>query len=283
MLVQFLDCYMTYADLHSHTTVSDGEAEPDEVVEIAKRADLEAVAVTDHDRINPFLNNPLEVIDGIDVLNGIELRVSPEEMNDRVDLLGYGLNLTSDLKNLTQYIQDDRIERAKRMIDLIEEETGVKLDFEPKENTGRPHIAREIDKSDELDYNYQEAFDKLIGNNCPCYTSRNIPTFQYGYSVLNEAAEFISLAHPYRYDKPIKALKLSKNLDGVECRYPYLSNGFDPVSGTDLSYVAVDWFDLTLTGGSDSHKPESLGQTGLSKEQYVEFLDEANLFEYSKI
>lgn len=278
-----LTYYMTYADLHSHTTVSDGETKPDEVIDLAIESDLNAVAITDHDRVNPFLNEPLEIIDGIDVLNGIELRVKPEDINDRIDLLGYGVKQTTDLENLTGYIQEDRIERAERMIDLIEDETGVLLDFKPKHNTGRPHIARAIDNSNKLDYTYEQAFEELIGKKCPCYTSRNIPNFQTGLSVLKQSCEFISLAHPYRYDNPREVLKLAKQLDGVECRYPYFSKGIPPVTGTNLAYVAVEWFDLTLTGGSDSHEPETLGTKGLSKDQYKDFLNNSNLRDYSQI
>lgn len=273
---------MVYADLHSHTTVSDGETSSENIVEIAKQVGLDALAVTDHDRVNPLLDEKLVVIDGIDVVNGIELRVTTQE-GERIDLLGYGVRPTEQLTKLTERIQENRIERAEKMIDLIEDETGVRLDYKLKSNTGRPHIAREIEENDILEYDYEDAFETLIGSDCPCYTHRDIPDFQDGISVLNNAASFVSLAHPYRYNSPRNVLKLSKQLDGVECQYPYESKGFLMNIETDLSYLAADWFDLTITGGSDSHEPATIGTEGLTKIQYKTFLEAANLQECSKL
>lgn len=274
--------YMVYADLHSHTTVSDGETNSKDIVKIANRAGLDALAITDHDRINPLLDEKLEVIDGIDVVNGIELRVTTQE-DEQIDLLGYGVRTTERLIQLTERIQENRIERAEKMIDLIEDETGVRLEYKPQSNTGRPHIARAIEDNDSLEYEYEDAFETLIGNECPCYTQRESPSFQKGLSVLNDAASFVSLAHPYRYNSPRNVLKHSKQLDGVECQYPYESKGFPINIETDLAFLATEWFDLTITGGSDSHKPDTIGAEGITKKQYEMFLDASGLQAYSKL
>jgi predicted metal-dependent phosphoesterase TrpH len=75
------------ADLHVHTTNSDGGLELSELPSAARRAGLEAVAVTDHDRIHPDLDGPVTAMGGVTVVHGIELRVDAGEKNSRWKLI----------------------------------------------------------------------------------------------------------------------------------------------------------------------------------------------------
>lgn len=274
---------MAYADLHMHTTVSDGKTEPENIVDVAKSANLNAIALTDHDRLNPLIEEPLETIDSIDVINGIELRVQPESLDERIDLLGYGVEKTTELSSMTESIEENRINRSNEIIELIEDETGVRLDFEPSGNTGRPHIAEAINQNPDIQYGYNGAFNNLIGRDCPCYVSRDIPTLEEGLSVLKDSTHFISLAHPFRYDDPETALEFSEELDGLECIYPYVLNGFDKPQDNKLVYKTKDEYNLQVTGGSDAHESTSVGTAGIDKQQYISFLEESNLKQYSKI
>ena len=84
---------MVVADLHVHTTNSDGTLTLETLPAAAETADVSAVAVTDHDRLHPGLSTPVATIDGIAVVHGIELRVDAGDR--RVDLLGYGAERTA--------------------------------------------------------------------------------------------------------------------------------------------------------------------------------------------
>lgn len=268
-----------------HTTNSDGEVTLEELPQVAKENNLHAVAITDHDRFHDDLSKPLEIINGIEVINGIELRVESEYANERIDLLGYGVEPTHKLKQTLKNIQNNRIKRTEKILDLIEEETSVRIDMEISTGTGRPHIAHAIDESTELSYDYNEAFEKLIGNNCPAYVSREIPSFKKGMKMLKESCHFVSLAHPFRYENPVQVLKLSQNLNGVECIYPY-GDIFKPegyineLAKIHLDEIATEWFDLHITGGSDAHKIDDIGTAGLMKTHYEKFLKESNLNKY---
>lgn len=268
------------ADLHTHTTLSDGQTDPENVVEVAKENNLRAIAITDHDRIHSNFSHPLEVRDGIDVINSVELRVTIDDINERVDILGYGATQTSRLNSVLSGIRQNRIKRAQKMIDLIEDETGVRIEVEMDDSVGRPDIARSIESNENLPYDYGEAFDTLISRDGPCYVSRNIPTFEYGVEVLRESCEFLSLAHPYRYDNVASVLKMSKHLDGVECFYPY-DFGKTGEFPDRLDEMASRWFNITMTGGSDAHKPEDTARSGLDREHYKTFLSDSNLEFYS--
>ena len=130
------------ADLHVHTTASDGRLTVSEIPARAREAGVDVVAVTDHDRVHPALDAPVETRDGVTVVRGLELRVDTGER--RLDLLGYGVDPTPDLAAELDRIQRDRIQRARQMVDLIEAETGVSLDLPVGPGVGRPHVARVV-------------------------------------------------------------------------------------------------------------------------------------------
>lgn len=259
-----------HADLHVHTTNSDGELVFEEVPAAAADAGLSAVAITDHDRLHPELDAPMTRIDGIDVIHGIELRVEVASLDERIDLLGYGVRESPALRDELDRLQENRKNRAARIVDLVESEVGVELDVGIDGGTGRPHIARAIDAHPDTDLSYQEAFDELIADGRPCYVPREIPAFETGVEVLSETCGVVSLAHPYRYDDPEAVLELAPRLDAVECRYPYSSPNV--ASGSDLDVQTVERHDLLVTGGSDAHTPE-LGQAGIDESQYERLLD----------
>ena len=259
-----------YADLHVHTTNSDGELDLDEIPAIATEAGIAAVAVTDHDRIHPELDAPLLRVDGIDVIHGIELRVEVGSVSERIDLLGYGVTESPALCAELDRLQANRKARGARIIELVERDLDIALDVGVHEGIGRPHIARAIDTHSGTDLSYQDAFDELIGDNGPCHVPREVPSFEKGVSLLSEACNVVSLAHPYRYSDPDAVLELATRLDAVESRYPYSASNTARRSNRDIR--TVERHNLLITGGSDAHK-KNLGQTGLAKSEYEQLLD----------
>jgi predicted metal-dependent phosphoesterase TrpH len=264
---------MAYADLHVHTTNSDGTLTIDEVPDAARDAGVSAVAVTDHDRLHPGLDQPVQERDSVELIHGIELRVETD--SQRVDLLGYGVIRTDALKAECERIQRDRVERGRRIIENVETELGVTLDLEPREGLGRPHIARAT--VDHPDTNYDEmdaVFADLIGDGGPCFVARDVPDFDTAVDLLREACGVVGLAHPLRYPDPEAALALCSDLDAVERHYPYdRPVGQSPDDhGRALVEQTIDEFDLLATGGSDAHD-RTLGKAGLDRDEYAAVRD----------
>ncbi|WP_227374830.1 PHP domain-containing protein [Haladaptatus halobius] len=253
-----------FADLHVHTTNSDGAMELDEVPSTARAADVSVVAVTDHDRLHPDLPTPVTSIEGVTLVHGIELRVEAPN-GQHVDLLGYGVYPTPDLADELERLQADRVERGRAIIDCVEDRLGIDLDLESREGLGRPHIARAIDDHPDTEYDFGGAFADLIGTEKPCYVARDVPSFDRGVELLSEASGLVGLAHPYRYDDPSAALELTAELDAVERYYPYGRE----VDSRPIERAIAD-HGLVPTGGSDAHDDE-LGQAGLSKAEYRHF------------
>jgi len=246
---------MVVADLHVHTTASDGCLSLADVPAAARRADVDVVAITDHDRPHPDLDGAIVDREGITVLHGIELRV--ELPDQRVDLLAYGLESTAELQSLCDRIQRDRVARGRAMVERIEDRLGVTLPVEIEPGIGRPDVARAVAAVTE--YDVQGVFDDLIGNGRPCYVERQVPTFERGRRVLAASAAIVGLAHPLRYADTAAALDRCGVLDALELYYPY-DGAIDP----EPVERAIERHDLLATGGSDAHD-ECLGKAGLDR------------------
>lgn len=254
------------ADLHLHTTASDGVLTVPELPAAAAAAGIDVVAVTDHDRVHPSLDAPVTERDGVTVIRGVELRV--ETPAQRLDLLGYGVRDTETLRAVTERIQTDRKERGRKMVERVESRLDVELDVELREGIGRPNVARAIDESD-APYDYEGAFEHLIGNDGPCYVQRYVPDFETGVTALRESCAVVGLAHPFRYPDPEAALDRAADLDAVERFYPYGEGSAAAADGELVERVAAE-NDLLLTGGSDAHD-RTLGVAGPDAESFAAF------------
>ena len=250
------------ADLHIHTTASDGVLTVGQLPRAARRAGVEWVAVTDHDLIHPALSAPVTTHEAVTVIRGIELRVDAGDQ--RVDLLGYGVEPTAELEAELNRLQADRQTRGRRIIEQVEAHLGVELPVEPRPGLGRPHIARAIEDS-EADYDVDRAFAELIGNDGPCYVPRAVTPVDRGVELLSNSAAVVSLAHPFRYPDPEAALELAAQLDAVEYAYPYGR----PVD-TELLDEVCETHGLIRTGGSDAHDKQ-VGRAGLDRETFARF------------
>ncbi len=252
---------MPVADLHVHTTRSDGQLSPAAIPAAAADAGLDAVALTDHDRFHADLSGPLVEREGVTVIRGIELRVETDA-GARVDLLGYGVTPTDALRRECERLAADRRQRAVAMIECVEDQLGITLDIEPFDGIGRPHIARAIASHPGCQHDETDAFETLIGRGDPCYRSRAIPSFERGRQLLTGACAVVSLAHPFRYDTPEIALELAHRLDAIERHYPY---------GRPVDTAWIDRLlsttELLPTGGSDAHD-DRLGRAGVNTSEY---------------
>jgi len=250
---------MVVADLHVHTTRSDGSLTLDALPAAAAEAGVSVVAVTDHDRVQPALDGPVTTRDGLTVVHGIELRVDAGDQ--RLDLLGYGVETTDALVAECERIQRNRRERGRAIIDCVEDHLGVSLPVEPRAGLGRPHIAHAVAAA--TDYTFQEAFDDLIGDDCPCYVPREVPDFDRGRDLLADACGLVGLAHPFRYRDTDAALARCGALDAVERWYPY-GRAVD----TGRLDETIERYDLLATGGSDAHD-DRLGIAGLDGDAWA--------------
>ena len=131
-------------DLHIHTTDSDGTDTPTQVVESAKAAGFEAIAITDHDTLGG-------VAEGMAAGERVGLRVIPGcEISaggvSEVHVLGYGLMPGCGIDDMLSDMRGERTARMEKMIALLAER-GIEIDIERVRSytngpVGRAHLAR---------------------------------------------------------------------------------------------------------------------------------------------
>ena len=246
------------ADLHTHTTASDGQYTPTELVHLAKQHGIQILAVTDHDTIDG-VNEAQCAGDalGLPVIRGVEL--SAKEYHN-FHLLGYGFrDGNTELSKLCEKLRAGRDDLKYKIIDFLREK-GVNIDLtEVEELAGgeviaRPHFAQVLVKRGYVSTN-REAFDRYLDTE---EFRQRVKRFKADSRTCVEAVKSaggkVSLAHPYQMGLPdgelealVKQLK-DWGLDAIECYYPKYT------SEQQALYLRLaEKYKLHQTGGSDFH------------------------------
>lgn len=241
------------ADLHVHTTASDGQHSPSEVIALAQ--DFDVIAITDHDTTAGI--GPAQAaarLTGLPlVVPGIELSTA-EDAGD-VHLLGYFIN-PDDAAFQTELatFRDARVERGRAMVARLAE-LGLPVAWERVEAladggaVGRPHVARALVEAGYVE-SVREAFDRYISTGGPAYVARHRLTPEEAIALIHRAGGAAVMAHPSLVPTWPTLLHTlaAAGLDGVEVNHPANS------APTRLVLRAMaKKLGLITTGGSDFH------------------------------
>jgi len=250
------------ADLHMHTTASDGKSGVDDRIEQAHRRDLDAIAITDHDCISEDLSEPTQRYGGLEVITGVEIKADIFET--KVEILGYYVDPNSDeLTELLGEVRGYREDRNREMAQRFVEETGVDTSYEDLSESvdgqlGRPHFARLLVEEGLVD-SVSEGFDEYLGEDGSVYVPTERADAERVIKAIHDAGGVASLAHPGRVDSdrvPEMVGRMVENgLEGIEVWYPYEELSEDRVSdfGTEDASRLAEEHGLVRTGGSDCH------------------------------
>lgn len=252
-----------HIDLHSHTNESDGTLSPIELVDLAKRIGLDAIAITDHDTFAGY-EKALPVARELkfDLVRGIELNsrlALPEGGQRYVHLLAYFVDGEPSLE-FVQWLADaqaDRRDRNRRLVNSLNER-GIDIALAEVEARGRtlaarPHFARIL-----VEKGYartvQDAFDKYLGETAPTYVERESESTEDTISMMRSAGGVPVVAHPVRLsldgdnERTMLQQWKSAGLLGLEVYHSEHS----PKLQAHYHRLA-DELDLLPTGGSDFH------------------------------
>ncbi|MEM9996997.1 MAG: PHP domain-containing protein [Bacteroidota bacterium] len=245
--------YCVRADLHTHTTASDGRLSPPGLVEKAALRGIELLSITDHDTVAAY---PLARIaaqqHGVTLLPGVELSVQVGRRD--IHLLAYGFDLTDPALGaaLAEY-RTKRITRAETIVERLAG-LGVRIRFErvwyhAKGGVlGRPHIAKALLEAG-LVATFGEAFDRYLGTEAPAYVAKTDQPASAMMALVHAAGGVTVLAHPgINLDEAVGAALVADGLDGVEVVHP----SHNPLAKRRWAAFAAQ-HDLLTTGGSDYH------------------------------
>lgn len=248
---EFMD--VRRADLHTHSTCSDGKLAPADLVKKVHERGIRALAVTDHDTIDALAeaNDAGERL-GMEIIPGVELSATVDEQE--VHLLGYCFDPhNADLASHLKEFRCSRQERSERIIYLLNKQ-GVGLRIEDvllhaqDGVVGRPHIAQAL-VSRGLVPTYGQAFAWYLKDHGPAFVPKPLFPIADALTMLHEAGGIGILAHPgSRVNGRMIHDLVRKGLDGLETVHPSHS-----VSLTRQFKDIVRERGLIETGGSDYH------------------------------
>lgn len=244
---------MKYADLHLHTTFSDGSYTPQEIINASLKQGLSAIAIVDHDTVEG-IESAIEAVKGkdIEVIPGIELSTDYE--GGEVHILGYFIDYKND--HLLVKLDSFRKIREERVYKILSKlaAVGINLDADSvfaiakTATAGRLHIAYAMLKQGIVG-SISEAFQKYIGDKCPAYVSGFGLSPSEAIRLIKDIAGIPVLAHPYslRRDELIPQF-VNDGLMGLEVYYPEHTQGM-----INFYLGLAQKYNLLVTVGSDYH------------------------------
>lgn len=189
-------------DLHAHSTRSDGTRTPAELVADARRAHLDAVAITDHDTTSGWLEATAAAHEhGITLVSGVE--ISCERDGRSVHLLGYLVDPSNTpLATELAKARDSRGTRLERMVARLAADgipvtyAAVLAKVPPGATPGRPHIADALVAAGAV-ATRDEAFARWLHDQSPYYVHHYAPDPVRAVGLVQAAGGVAVLAHPF--------------------------------------------------------------------------------------
>jgi 3',5'-nucleoside bisphosphate phosphatase len=248
------------ADLHIHTTHSDGVCSPCEVVVAAARVGLAALAITDHDTVSALeVARPESLRWGIELVAGVELTC--EQDGRELHILGHFIRDDDpSLLNAMLALRAGRTRRIETMTARLQA-LGLFIDLDrvqyvfPRANLGRRHLADYLVRTRQAN-STREVFTRYLGDGCPAFVDKLRLDAGWAITLIQGAGGVAALAHP-PHDLPHSKLQAlaDQGLKAIEVDGPGFSTG-----KRQRSRAWANWFGLVGIAGSDFHAGDRPGR-----------------------
>ncbi len=241
-------------ELQSHSTISDGQLAPAEVVAQAWEAGVTTLALTDHDAV-AGVPEAMEAAAqlGLELVPAIEMSCVHEYAED-LHICGYWVDLEA-IAPACERAQQERIGRAEEIIGRLRKwGFEVKLEDAIREagdalSIGRPHIARAAGATGDLG----PFFEEYLVPGAKAFVPRRWPTAEQAIALIRDSGGSAVIAHPYwDVEDPTQVEELIRSLspDGVEAFYPTHTQ-----EQTEHLLSLCRDLNLVPTASSDYHGP----------------------------
>jgi hypothetical protein len=278
------------ADLHTHTTCSDGTLTPVELVQAVHAAGIRVLAITDHDTLAAYDDTevmPLAETLGIRLVPGVE--ISADGAPGKCHLLALGIDPHhAELRETLATLSENRRSRNQRMVERLSVFLKTPLTWEEVvacaplgANIGRPHFAACLLKRGDVQ-SIKEAFDRYLGDGKPGCVEKETLNPTDAIALTHRAGGKCFLAHPgllrlyshETYETRIRQLQQA-GLDGIEAYYAT----YTPREEAKFVRLA-EKLGLLTTGGSDFHGANKPG-IELGRVRHGNPLDAALVYPFS--
>jgi predicted metal-dependent phosphoesterase TrpH len=241
------------ADLHVHTTASDGRLSPSDLVTLAAKQGITVLAITDHDTLDGyFLAKPEAEKLGMLLIPAVEITTNFD--GRECHLLAYDVDTNN--QGFIQFLAIQRTIRKSRATAIVERLNKMGFDLEMDEvraesgkaTISRNHIAAAMQRKN-IVATKREAFDRYLHSKGPAYVQNEYPDVLDVISMVRDIGGVSVLAHPGK-SYIFQELKLLKDhgLDGLE----YLHPSHTWALQKKYKDYALN-YGMLLTGGSDFH------------------------------
>jgi 3',5'-nucleoside bisphosphate phosphatase len=269
------------ADLHSHSTASDGTDAPKEVMRRARAAGLDAIALTDHDTVAGHDEARAALPPGLTLVPGMELSCRLD--GHSVHLLGYLFDPADpELSAETAKIRESRLHRAEAMAERLAE-LGAPVTWEQVRAiagdgvVGRPHLARAMVEAGVIESPEQAFGPDWIGTGGRAYVPRYALDLARAIALVRAAGGVTVLAHPrargWMMPDEVIADLAAAGLAGIEVWHPDQDR-----DQRMLLQALARRLNLVASGGSDDHGEltgHRLGSDTIAPDAYERLLSQA--------
>ena len=251
-------------DLHCHSTASDGEYAPDEVVRRARAAGVGVLALTDHDTLAGL---PAAVAEGdrvgLRIVAGCEFSVKAPW--GELHLLAYFLP-PQDAR-LEAFLGETRAARKRRGDEMVTRLRKLGIEIEEHDVTaqaaggavGRPHVARAL-VARGASSAVTDAFVRVHGRGGPAFVEKPLPTLPRVAQLVHDVGGVTVAAHLGERGSEGQLREFrNQGLDGIEVRHPSHS-----VADEARLQRLAERLNLGMSGGSDWHGDTEFGHHGVA-------------------
>lgn len=242
---------MLKADLHTHSTVSDGSTSIADIIETALQKGLGAVAITDHDTTSHFARLPWH--SGIKVIAGVEISAMDLSKGIKAHILGYGIQDTAMVESLVRPLSKSRHETCLKQIEILEKH-GFSFDLDDVLKADgkyiyKQHIMEYLVRTGQAPDMFGEFYNTTFKNGGICRMDMDYADAFEAVRIVKNAGGQAVLAHPGQQQNFYLVPELVKcGLNGLEYNHP--SNGEED---RETVRKLAGEYGLYLTGGSDYH------------------------------
>lgn len=265
---------MKYADLHMHTSYSDGDYDIKEVIEMAVAAGIKTMAITDHDRADHF-EKIKEIGKDFDIrlIKGLEISAYDFDSHKKVHIVGLFLpERTPEIDKLNAITNKKREAYHISLLPKLAED-GFDLDYTYLKTFAKNSIIYKSDIFWAMKAKYPERMEGVGFKDVFHEKTTDDLGRTMGYIPVKDAIEAVNkdgglsiLAHPQEYNNWDEIEKYKEmGLRAIEINHSRMKDG-DFERAKDFA----NKLDLLMSGGSDFHRLGrfDLGDYGLRQDEF---------------
>lgn len=265
-------------DLHIHTTCSDGELTPKEVIDVAINDRVSVISITDHDTIVAYKKELFDYAkdNNIKIIPGVEISTKSDKCG--IHVLGYNIDLNNkEFQKKLEKLRNSRHEYLYQVADKLNI-LGYIIDVTSLDKINavtKAHIALDVISNDknkdilmrEFGHipNKGEFIETIMNEDCLAYVKKNTITPREAVELIEGASGVAVLAHPvaYKYennltDEDISSLVNDMKVGMIEANYVYVDKNNKKINECDYWREFAYRNNLKTTIGSDFHKDDGI-------------------------